>query len=487
MIRLASLELGANLITRKPSLGFLVAGILLAISSTSLGWLTPNFDIESNPVFAIMRLTEYGRLLGICSLFLGSLLLTLMWLNIEHDVHSPRELARFALSASVPSLFMPPLFSRDVYSYIAQGHLQLRGFNPYEDGVAKLDQWFRFGIDPMWAETTTPYGAIYLQIEKLSAWISQDNLYLGVVILRAINILAFIVTIYGLNRLAKIHNISANFAIWLAVLNPITILHLINAVHNDSVMIAALVWAFVYAHEKRLLVASLTLAFAIAIKPIALIALPFLAISKTPVFSWAQRIKEWAISFSVAGGALAILGAVTATGFGWLNAISTPGEVLNLAAPISLVSELATKSLDWFGFDLGQNIFQVIRFAGLLVSAVYVAKLALNKNEISGTRKAGLALACMILLSPVVFPWYFLWPLALFAASGLKSKLSMQISVYGTLLVVAYSIVEAVAVRDSAITSPEILFSLLVVVSIFSVMKFKENREIFDLEQMHVS
>jgi uncharacterized membrane protein len=152
-----------------------------------------------------------------------------------------------------------------------------------------------------------------------------------------------------------------------------------------------------------------------------------------------------------------------------------------------LVSELATKSLDWFGFDLGQNIFQLVRFAGLLISAVYVAKLALNKNEISGTRKAGLALACMILLSPVVFPWYFLWPLALFAASGLKSKLAMQISVYGTLLVVAYSIVEAVAVRDSAITSPEILFSLLVVVSIFSVMKFKENREIFDLEQMHVS
>jgi hypothetical protein len=52
------------------------------------------------------------------------------------------------------------------------------------------------------------------------------------------------------------------------------------------------------------------------------------------------------------------------------------------------------------------------------------------------------------------------------------------------LLVVAYSIVEAVVVRDSAITENEILFSLAVLVGVFSVMGFKENREILDLEQV---
>ncbi len=118
------------MISRKPSLGFLVAGLLLAISSISLGWLTPNFDVKANSVFATLRLTELGQTLGIASLFLGAFLLLIMWLNVEHETHTPRELARYALSASLPSLFMPPLFSRDVYSYVAQGHLQLAGFNP---------------------------------------------------------------------------------------------------------------------------------------------------------------------------------------------------------------------------------------------------------------------------------------------------------------------------------------------------------------------
>ena len=465
----------------------MVAGLLLAISSISLGWLTPNFDVKANSVFATLRLTELGQTLGIASLFLGAFLLLIMWLNVEHETHTPRELARFALSASLPSLFMPPLFSRDVYSYVAQGHLQLAGFNPYEVGVAQLDDWFRFGIDPMWAQTTTPYGAAYLLIERFSAWISIDNPYNSMVFLRAINILAFVVTIYGINRLARIHKISQNFAIWLAVLNPITILHLINAVHNDSVMIAAIVWGFVFAHEKRLIFASLSIAFAIAIKPIALIALPFLAISKHPEFNLAQRLKDWTSTAVVSIGALAFLGVATNTGFGWINAISTPGQVLNLAAPISLVSEIINKSLSWFGHDLSSTIFPIIRYTGLVFCAIYIAKLTLDKIEESGTRRAALALAFMILLSPVVFPWYFLWPLALFAGSGLRTTTAMKISIYGTLLVVAYSIIEAVAVRDSAITAQELAFGAFVFISIFSLMRFKENKEIMDLEQVYVS
>ncbi len=487
MTRLTSRELGANLITRKPSLGFLVAGILLAISSISLGWLTPNFDIEGNSLFAILRLTEFGRLIGVCSLFLGALLLTIMWLNIEHEAHTPSQLARFALSSSLPSLLVPPLFSRDVYSYIAQGHLQLAGFNPYQHGVSKLNHWFYFGIDPMWAETTTPYGAAFLLIEKFSASLSIDNPYTSMVFLRAVNIAAFIVTIYGINRLANIHNISSNFAIWLAVLNPITILHLINAVHNDSIMIAGLVWAFVFAHESRLVKASLAIAFAIAIKPIALVALPFLAVAKSSKYDFAGRVKDWAISFTIAGSALTLLGIITQTGFGWINAFSTPGAVLNLAAPISFISQLLSTLFSWFGLDLSSSIFSAMRIFGLIVSVLLVLRLTLDKQDISGTRKAGIALVCMIFFSPVVFPWYFLWPLALFAGSGLQTVRSIKIAVYGTLLVVAYSIVEAVVVRDSAITSTEILFSIAVLASVFSVMKFKENHEIFDLEQVRVS
>lgn len=420
------------------------------------------------------------------ALCLGALLLTLMWLNVEHENHTPRELTRFALSASLPSLLVPPLFSRDVYSYIAQGQLQLSGFNPYEVGISELNNWFNYGTDPMWAQTTTPYGAAYLLIEKFSAWATSE-IYLSMIILRAINILAFIVSIYGLNRLAKLHGISTNFAVWLAVLNPITILHLVNAVHNDSVMIAGLIWAFVFAHQKRLVLASLTLVLAIAIKPIAIIALPFLAISYEPLPDTYTRIKNWAISGSLTLFGLYALGASTNTGFGWLNSLSTPGEVVNLAAPITLFGELFSKFTSLFGFDTSNEITLTMRILGLMLCAVYIIKQSFSLKEVSGTRRAALALTCMILLSPVIFPWYFLWPLALYAGSGLKTIKGMKFAVYLTLLVVSYSIVEAVAVRDSAITLGEVGFSILVITGIFSLMKFKENQEIFDLEQVRVN
>lgn len=452
----------------------------------ALGWLPLNVDPLSNPITSSLRLTDVGQVIGIAALCVGALLLTLMWLSVEHEVHTPWQLTRFALSASLPSLLTPPIFSRDVYSYVAQGQLQVAGFNPYEVGIEKLPNWFVFGTDPMWAQTTTPYGAAYLLIEKFSVWITTD-IYQSMVVLRAINILAFVVSIYGLNRLAKAHSISANFAIWLAVLNPITILHLINAVHNDSVMIAGLIWAFVFAHEKRLFFACITLTFAIAIKPIAIIALPFLAISYNPKSDTYTRFKDWARSGTFVFIGLYGLGAVTNTGFGWINSLATPAAVINLAAPITLVGELLSGITGWLGFDAGDQITLIMRITGLALCAAFIVKQSFSLKEVSGTRRAALALTCMILLSPVVFPWYFLWPLALFAGSGLQTIRGMKFAVYLTLLVVSYSIIEAIFVRDSAITLGEVAFAFLVMAGIFSLMKFKENQEIFDLEQVRVN
>ena len=362
----------------------------------------------------------------------------------------------------------------------------LEGFNPYQTGVSVLRNWFNLGIDPMWAETTTPYGVIYLLVEKFAAFTSPENPYLSMVLLRAINIVAVVLTIYGLNRLAKIHGINPNYAIWLAVLNPITILHLVNAVHNDSLMIAALVWAFVLAQEKHLAAGSLVLAIAIAIKPIALLALPFIGLSHSNK-SWKLRIKNWASSAFIALAVLGLLGALTQTSFGWLNAITTPGSVLNFAAPITALSELVSSLFSAFGYDLNSQIFSFFRFLGLVISAIYIAKLALKNEASNPTRKAALAFACMIFLSPVVFPWYFLWPLALFAASGLKTLWSIRITIYGTLLVAAFSIAEAVVVRDSSITFGEIVFSLALLISFMGLMFIPENKELISLEEQYVA
>ena len=61
---------------------------------------------------------------------------------------------------------MPPLFSRDVYSYAAQGEMVQRGLNPYVAAPSALGGGpFLHLVDPLWRHAAAPYGPAW---ERLS-------------------------------------------------------------------------------------------------------------------------------------------------------------------------------------------------------------------------------------------------------------------------------------------------------------------------------
>ena len=70
----------------------------------------------------------------------------------------------------LPMMFSVPLFSRDVYAYIGQGRLMVEGFNPYENGISALSNYFQLGADKMWTEAPVPYGQLFLWIEQFVVW-----------------------------------------------------------------------------------------------------------------------------------------------------------------------------------------------------------------------------------------------------------------------------------------------------------------------------
>ena len=70
----------------------------------------------------------------------------------------------------LPLMFSVPLFSRDVYAYIGQGRLMVEGFNPYENGISALSNYFQLGADKMWTEAPVPYGQLFLWIEQFVVW-----------------------------------------------------------------------------------------------------------------------------------------------------------------------------------------------------------------------------------------------------------------------------------------------------------------------------
>ena len=81
------------------------------------------------------------------------------WLRLGHHVRThrvttPTVLTRLVWWWAAPLLFAPVLFSRDVYSYIAQSRLMADGNDPYSGGV--LPTYFVDGVDPMWRRPRPP-------------------------------------------------------------------------------------------------------------------------------------------------------------------------------------------------------------------------------------------------------------------------------------------------------------------------------------------
>ena len=79
----------------------------------------------------------------------------------------------------------------------------------------------------------------------------------------------------------------------------------------------------------------------IAIKPITLIALPFVGLlwagSKA---GWVRKFGIWAATLGISMAVMGVMGAVNGLGFGWLAALQTPGTVWIWYAPVGLFSNI---------------------------------------------------------------------------------------------------------------------------------------------------
>jgi len=88
--------------------------------------------------------------------------LCVAWLMLGRRLPSTRALIAIAVLWTLPLALAPPLFSRDVYSYIAQSRLLPHGVNPYLYGTGVFDTYFTDGADWMWKTSPAPYGPFWM-------------------------------------------------------------------------------------------------------------------------------------------------------------------------------------------------------------------------------------------------------------------------------------------------------------------------------------
>ena len=111
----------------------------------------------------------------------------------------PRRLSRTQLSHTlamwaVPLLVIPPIFSRDVYSYLAIGPMMVDGANPYESGPDDAlgdDDPLAHQVDGRWQHTTSPYGPAFLLIIKGVSAVTGDHVVRGVILARLVDLVGW--------------------------------------------------------------------------------------------------------------------------------------------------------------------------------------------------------------------------------------------------------------------------------------------------------
>lgn len=408
----------------------LVGSLLLLIGSLGSGALPVYDPVSRWPLLGLLR-HGAGPDVALGGVYVGLSLLALAWLYLGRAVRrgdngtSTRDLLRIAVLWGAPLLVAAPLFSRDMYSYAAQAQLTHQGLDPYSNGPAALPGPFLDEVQRLWVDTPAPYGPLWLVMGGLVAAITGHHVLTTVMVMRLLAVAGILLIARYLPPLARHCGVDPRTALWMALLNPLLLIHFVAGGHNDALMLGLVVAGLsvaVYARsESRMALGVVIVTLAVLIKAPAAIAVAFLA----PI--WAQRSREphaWLrATAKVAGVSLVTFTLVTLAsglGVGWIKQLNTPGAVVNwLSIPTGLGMFVDDVRQTFHLTGDSQVIIDSFRLVGQLVTVVTVGAIWLRSFRGNPVRLLAVALTVVVMLGPVVQPWYLLWPFVLGAVTPL--------------------------------------------------------------------
>ena len=379
--------------------------------------------------------SQWGVYFTLAAVYGGLLLLMRVWWGMTRlyarrpGVSIQKMMWVFALW-SLPMLVIAPLFSRDAYSYAAQGEMVSHHMNPYLYGPNQLgNNAYTAPVDPLWGNAPAPYGPLFLQLDSFFTKITFHNELATIVLLRLLSLVGVLLIAACVPRLARLYHRDGAELFTLMVLNPVTLLHLIGGAHNDALMLGLLIAGLTAAKEKRPIVGILLCALATAIKAPAAVGILYIG------WSWLGRgvpVRERIRPVITAGlmgvGVLGFFSYVSGLGWGWVTILGTPGAVRSWTAPTTSLA-LAINGIAHFahvGVGLG-GVLSVTRALGLLAAGVAGVWLLLNSDRIGTLKSVGITLLVFVALGPVVQPWYLSWGLLLLAPVALGRLRSLII------------------------------------------------------------
>src|ERR1035441_8865623 len=245
---------------------------------------------------------------------------------------------------SLPMLVIAPIFSRDVYSYAAQGEMVSHHMNPYLYGPFEMgNNSYTAPVDPLWGNAPAPYGPLFLQIDGFFAKVTFHNELATIVLLRLLAYAGVLLIAACVPRLARLYHRDGAELFTLMVLNPVTIFHLIGGAHNDALMLGLLVAGLTAAKEKRPIVGIVLCALATAIKAPAALGILYVGWSWLgPRASVRDRFRPVVTGGLIGVGILGFFSYVSGLGWGWVTILGSPGAVRSWTAPTMSLALITT-------------------------------------------------------------------------------------------------------------------------------------------------
>ena len=350
---------------------------------------------------------------GLVGVYSGLVLLVLAWwwygrATRDDDDPDPAPAWRTLALWAAPLLVAPPMFSRDVYSYLAQGLMIDAGLDVYRQGPAGLGGFFAAQVPAIWQHTPSPYGPVFLALVPRT-----PDLLDGIVALRIAAVAGLALTAYAVPFLARSAGVRVPAALWLAVLNPLVLIHFVGGAHNDALMVGLLAAGLAAAVHDRPVVATLLVTAAALIKvPAALGLVAVAMIGAGHASAPGARLRAVAQVGAVAAAATVAFTAAAGTGYGWITALDTPISPGNISLPGVLGRWTAGLLRD------PGAMLDLWRWVGVLATLVVAGLVWVHRARLGPLRGLGIVLVAVVAFGPALRPWYAIWGLVPLAVTA---------------------------------------------------------------------
>jgi alpha-1,6-mannosyltransferase len=451
--------------------------VLMAIGALGAGAR----PVVQDPTFGVRLLNLPSRIqtVSLTMTTTGAVMMALAWLMLGRFALGNRRMSRGQLDRTLllwvlPLLIAPPMYSKDVYSYLAQSQIARLGLDPYRVGPAPglgLDHVFTLSVPSLWRDTPAPYGPLFLWIGRGISALTGENIVFAVLCHRLVVLIGVGLIVWATPRLARRCGVAEVSALWLGAANPLLFMHLVAGIHNEALMLGLMLAGTEFALRgidstqplvprpmyrpatrsdwakwtplAMLVIGVVLITMSSQVKLPSLLALGFVAMALAR--RWGAGVRSFVLASTsltvLSLAVMALIGWVSGLGFGWIYTLGTANVVRSWMSPPTLLA-LGTGQVGIL-LGLGDHTTAVLgltRAIGVIIIAIMVTWLlmAVLRGRLHPVGGLGVALGATVLLFPVVQPWYLLWaiiPLAAWATRpgfrGTTIAVTLVVGIFG--------------------------------------------------------